>query len=250
MTVFSNGRLRTALLLLITSILAGACASKGPMTRIGLEALLEDVEKKSYLIKQFRVEFVKTRQSSVFDRELSVRAMLVYQKPDSFRLSLKGDVNMDILSDGKLITLIHDHRDEETYHVMGERDMAKFTDPLMLLIDGIGNGALRRFQVTKYEQEGDRIIMEVEPGNGNHFERIRSATLRFSILGEIVSVDIKFKNGDVDKTVFESWALLADDDPEILQMKQLLRGMRAVSASGVSSDRDDGLPEIGQVSRR
>jgi len=50
--------------------------------------------------------------------------------------------------------------------------------------------------------------------------------------------------------VFESWALLADDDPEILQMKQLLRGMRAVSASGVSSDRDDGLPEIGQVSRR
>lgn len=239
MTAFSLGRVRTALFILISTILAGACASKGPMTRIGLNDLLEDIEKKSYLIKQFRVEFVKTRHSSVFDRELSVRGLLIYQKPDSFRLSLTGDVHMDILSDGKLIRLIHDHRDEETYHVMGERDMAKFTDPLMLLIDGIGNGALRRFQVTRYEQEGDRILIEVEPGNGNHFERIKSAILRFSILGDILSVDINFKNGDVDRTVFESWFLVSDDDPEILQMKKLLKRIRPAPTLGVSGPWED-----------
>jgi len=217
-------KLQQAILLIGILFAVCSCAGKGSVAKVDLDNFLEDVEKQTYLIQQFSTEFAKTRRSSVFSQPLTVNARLVYQKPGYFLLALTGDVNVEILSDGKSVTLIHDQNVQETHPVQGDRDLRRFTDPLMLLIDQIGTGALRRFRTIRQEQMGDSILIEVAPGtNGNQFERIRSVTIVFSVFGEIRSVDINFKNGDEDRTVFENWALLAEDDPDILQLKHRLK---------------------------
>lgn len=235
-------RLKQVALLVVMLIAVCSCAGKGPVTKVDLDSFLEDVEKKAYLIQQFRTEFVKTRRSAVFNQQLTVNARLIFHKPGNFLLAMTGDVNVEILSDGQFVTLIHDRNVEETYQVQGDRDLSKFADPLMLLIDHIGTGALRRFRTVKQEQRGDSILMEVEPGsNGNQFERIRSVTIVFSVFGEIRSVNINFKNGDEDRTVFANWALLAEDDPEILDLKGRLKRIaeRSGPTAGLANPHPD-----------
>jgi hypothetical protein len=210
--------------------LLAACATKGPAAPVGLDNLIEGIEKKAYIVNQFRAKFIKTRHSTIFNRDLSIQGSLVFQKPNRFWLTMSGDVNADILSDGRVITLIHDQSDKEVFRVEGERDLSKFSDPLVLIMQEIGNGGLRKFAVAKSEREGETNVLEVEPGNDNHFERIKMVSLSFSDFGEINKVLIDFKNGDRDETVFQSWALLARDDPEILQLNERLEGMARRSA--------------------
>lgn len=207
-----------------------ACATRGSAAPAGLDSLIEGIEKKAYIINQFRAKFVKTRHSAVFNRDLSVEGNLVFQKPNRFWLTMSGDVNADILSDGKIITLIHDQSDEEIFRVEGERDLSRFADPLVLIMQGIGNGELRKFGVVKNVREGNSSVLEVEPGSDNNFERIKNVSLSFSDFGEINKVLIAFKNGDHDDTIFQSWALLARDDPEILQLNSRLEGIARRSA--------------------
>jgi outer membrane lipoprotein-sorting protein len=213
-------------------LLAG-CATRGSATPTGLDNLIDGIEKKAYIVNQFQAKFIRTRHSTIFSRDLSVKGNLVFQKPNRFWLTLSGDVNADILSDGKVFTLIHDQVDTEVFRVEGERDLSKLADPLVLIMEEIGNGGLRRFAVMKNVREGNANVLEVEPGHDNNFERIKNITLSFSDLGEINKVLINFKNGDRDETVFQSWALLARDDPEILQLNQRLEGMvrRSVPSS-------------------
>jgi hypothetical protein len=64
-------------------LLAG-CATKAPAGPVGLDSLIEGIEKKSYIVNQFRAKFVKTRHSAVFNRDLSVQGDLVFQKPKDF----------------------------------------------------------------------------------------------------------------------------------------------------------------------
>jgi outer membrane lipoprotein-sorting protein len=210
--------------------LLAACATKGPAAPVRLDSLIEGIEKKAYIVNQFRAKFIKTRHSTIFNRDLSIQGSLVFQKPNRFWLNMSGDVNADILSDGRVITLIHDQSDKEVFRVEGERDLSKFSDPLVLIMQEIGNGGLRKFAVAKSEREGETNVLEVEPGNDNHFERIKKVSLSFSDFGEINKVLIDFKNGDRDETVFQSWALLARDDPEILQLNERLEGMARRSA--------------------
>jgi len=207
-----------------------ACSAKAPAVPAGLDNLIEGIEKKAYIVNQFRAKFVKTRHSKVFNRDLSVQGDLVFQKPNRFRLSMSGDVNADILSDGKIITLIHDQSDQEVFRVEGERDLSKFADPLVLIMQRIGDGGLRKFAVVKNVHDGSSNVLEVEPGNDTSFERIRNVSLSFSDIGEIGKVVIAFRNGDRDETVFQSWSLLARDDPEILQLNERLQDMAQRSA--------------------
>jgi outer membrane lipoprotein-sorting protein len=217
--------------------LLAACATRGSATApVGLDSLMEGIEKKAYIVNQFQAKFIRTRHSAIFSRDLSVNGNLVFQKPNRFWLTLSGDVNADILSDGRVITLIHDQIDTEMFRVEGERDSSKLADPLILIMEEIGNGGLRRFAVVKNVREGNANVLEVEPGNDNNFERIKNVTLSFSALGEINRVIINFKNGDRDETVFQSWALLARDDPEILQLNKRLEGMERRSAQGPPQD--------------
>jgi outer membrane lipoprotein-sorting protein len=215
---------RLALVICVASALA-SCAAKNSMNALTVQDLINDVEKKAYLIKQFRADFVRTRLTSVFSRDVTVKGKLVFQKPNRFSLTMTGDANVEIVSDGSTISLVHDRIDREVYHVQGERDLSKFADPLMLLINSIGSGGLREFSEIRKVEGSDGFVMEIQPGNNNHFERIRSVILSLEPTGEIKKVNIYFKDGERDEVVFESWALLAQDDPEVLQLETRLRAL-------------------------
>jgi outer membrane lipoprotein-sorting protein len=212
------------------------CATKGSASPASLNGLIEGIEKKAYIVNQFRAKFVKTRHSTVFNRDLSIQGYLVFQKPNRFRLSMSGDVTAEILSDGRIVTLIHDQSDREVFRVEGDRDLSKFADPMVLIMQGIGNGSLRKFAILKNTREGDANVLEVEPGHDASFERIKGVSLSFSDFGEMTKVSIDFKNGDRDETVFQSWSLLARDDPEILQLNERLEGIAKPSTVGSPED--------------
>lgn len=211
-------------------LLLGACgAAVSPNRSVDLNRFIEDVEKKAQLVNQFRAVFVKTRNTPVFQNKLTVTGCLVFQKPGRFQLTMNGDINVEILSDGQSVTLIHDRKDEEFFQVRGDRDLTRFEDPLMLLINCIGNGGLRQFNVLESTPVGDSLRVELTPGNDRRFDRIRKVTLRFARSGELERVRILFKNGGEDETVFRSWALLAKEDPEILGMNRELRRISEVA---------------------
>lgn len=200
-----------------------ACGAKMNTSKnLDMAALMDEAEKKAYLVNQFRAEFVKTRRSSVFNHDMTVKGVLLFQKPDKFQLSISGDVNIQVLSNGRIVTVTHDHKDTELYHVHGERDLSKMADPLMQLIESLGNGGMRRFAIINTVQEGNTLIAEIDPSNSPGFARIKNATLAIDDSGNIKKVKINFKNGDVDETEFKSWTLLAQNDPEIVSLNDRL----------------------------
>jgi outer membrane lipoprotein-sorting protein len=227
--------LRIFLLMLspaITGLLVlgiGGCAGNNSFQNTNIDSLIDSLEKRSYLVKQFRAEFVKTRRLAVFKRDLSVRGRLVFQRPNSFLLTMNGDANLEILSDGENISLTHDNRDREVYRVQGERDLSKFTDPLMTVIRSIGDGAIRRFTLTQTVKENGLTVLELEPKGQANFERIEKVVVVITGPGEIRRVGVYFKDGDYDETIFESWTLLAQDDPEILDLKNRLKRLSRAS---------------------
>jgi hypothetical protein len=219
------------MVLLLMPLLVG-CAVKTAEIDMNLASLLEGMERKAYVIRQFRAEFIKTRISGAFNRGVRVNGTLVLQKPRRFRLCLKGDVNVDVLSDGEYIRLTHDNQDQETFRLRGDRDLSRFTDPLMIIINGIGDGALRRFTVADRVRQDDEIVLEIVPGDESYFQRIERVFLSLSVLGELRKIKILFKDGDVDETVFESWSMLAENDPEILDLDARLKSISEISDPG------------------
>lgn len=232
---------------LLASILVSCGARTNLPKRMELASLIEEAEKKAYLVNQFRAEFVKTRRNSVFNREMRVKGVLVFQKPDKFQLSISGDVNMEVLSNGRVITVTHDQKDQDVFYVHGDRDLSKFADPLMLLIQSLGNGGLRQFSVIKSVQAGDTLITEVQPSNHNDFERVKNAILSIDDSGQLKKVSINFKSGDADETEFKAWTLLAQNDPEILSLNDRLSKLSDQESNQEArrneriSSRDDGL---------
>jgi outer membrane lipoprotein-sorting protein len=224
------------LLVISTLVVLAGCAAKGPLNGVQLQDLINDVERKAYLVKQFRADFTKTRTTSVFSREVTVKGRLIYQKPDRFVLTMTGDANVEILSDGTMISLVHDKKDREVYRVQGERDLDRFADPLMLLIKKMESGGLRTFSEVRREKRKDSFVMELQPSNENNFERIKSVVFSFGLTGEIKGVDILFKDGEREEVVFDSWTLLAQDDPQIVQLDTKLRAL--------SQSQPDHLPGV------
>lgn len=181
----------------------GGCAGNNSFHDTNLDRLIDSLEKRSYLVKQFRADFLKTRRSAVFKRDVSVRGRLVFQRPNSFLLTMSGDANLEILSDGENISLTHDNRDHEIHRVQGERDLSKFSDPLMTVIQSIGDGAIRRFTLTQTVKEDGLTVLELEPNGQANFERIEKVVVVISGPGEIRRVNVTFKDGDFDETVFQ-----------------------------------------------
>ena len=203
----------------------GGCTGRNSLENVSLDNLINSLERKSHLIKQFRAEFVKVRRSPVFKRDLTVKGRLVFQRPSKFSLTMSGDANVEILSDGENIKLIHDQRDSETYHLAGERDISKFADPLMMVIQSIGDGGMRRFSLTKKANKDGSVIVDATPNGQVNFERIKKAEIAISDIGEIQRVSLLFKDGNRDETIFGSWALLAQDDPMILELNSRLEDL-------------------------
>ncbi len=230
----------TRMLLLCVLCLWGlaGCGGGASFKKGSLDSLIRDVETKSYLVRQFRAQFEKTRCSAVFDRQLSVKGNLIFQKPNKFQLTMSGDVNVEILSDGETITIIHDGKDQETYHIQGERDLSRFADPLMVLLQGIGNGGLRTFSVVRQGADDHAVVLEAEPKGQLYFERTKKVILKLSENGEIQSVRLLFADGDHDETVFHSWSMLASNDPAVVKLNSRLRTLsrrRAPSSSKTAS---------------
>ena len=214
--------MRSVVVIAVVVIGACACAPRVSNKPLDLESLTADAQRRAQLVRQFEVQFVKTRRGALFNGDMTVKGHLVFQKPNKFSMSLRGDVNVEVLSDGTAIKVIHDQKDEETYHIEGERDLARFADPLMALIRGLGSGELRRFSKITEQPQGDLLMVELAPGNGNSFERIKRLALWFSARGEIKKAKIDFSNGDEEETIFESWSLLTENSAEIRQLRHKL----------------------------
>jgi outer membrane lipoprotein-sorting protein len=196
----------------------------GPVAHkaVNPDEIVRDIEQKSYLVRQFRADFVKTRHATVFDRDLTVKGSLVYQKPNRFRLVLSGDVHVEIVSDGSRITLIHDVQDFETHEIQGDRDMSRFADPLLGLIQSLSKGGLRQFSVVSRGEQDGLITLSREPVGDSHFERVKEVLLTLSEDGELRKVKIGFTEGDWDEIVFRSWRALTQQDPELRQLEEAL----------------------------
>ncbi len=203
----------------------GGCTGRNSLDNVSLDNLINSLERKSHLIRQFRAEFVKVRQSPVFKRDLTVKGRLVFQRPTKFSLTMSGDANIEILSDGENINLIHDQRDHEAYHLKGERDVSKFADPLMMVIQSIGDGGMRQFSLTKKVGKHGSIVLDALPNGQVNFEQIEKAEISLSNIGEIERVSLLFKDGNRDETLFRSWALLSQDDPVILDLNSRLENL-------------------------
>lgn len=213
------------LILLLPALWAilAACAGRGPLSEVNLERVLEDAERKSSVVNRFRAEFVKTRHTSVFSRALTVQGRLVFQKPDKFKLTTAGDVNLEVMSDGKLIALTHDGRDQEIYSIEGGRDLSAFADPLVLLLRGLGKGALKQYPILNQVQEQGTLMVELGPGKENRLGKIDRVFLWLSESGALKRVKLLFSNGDFDDITFRSWTLLARNAPEILDLQLRLK---------------------------
>ena len=231
--------LRPILVLLTATVLIGSCASSAPLKQSDLEGLIEGMEKKAYIVNQFQAEFQKTRMVPVFDKEFKVNGKLTFQKPGRVRLVLSGDINVEILSDGRYVKIIHDEEDEEIHRVRGDRDMSKFADPLLLLIAGIGNGELRKLSLVQNARDDESMKLELDLRNENRFERIKSVFLWLSNHGEIKKVSIRFKDGSIDNTLFKSWAVLDTDGPEIRNLNERLKSISFKPRPGVPSDQSE-----------
>ncbi|MBI5571943.1 MAG: outer membrane lipoprotein carrier protein LolA [Desulfomonile tiedjei] len=214
--------LRSPALLVLCAALLGACSGTGPVRVSDFEDLVQSMEAKSRLVDRFKTTFVKTRLSDVFNRALTIRGSLVFQKPNKFQLTMTGDVNVELLSDGARITVIHDQRDRETFEVQGDRDIARFADPLMALIESIGNGGLREFRAVQAIEEEPSLLVQGEPRGQRYFERIERVTLVLNESGQIRKVTLLFKDGNRDETIFQDWQALASDHPDIQQLDERL----------------------------
>ncbi len=202
----------------------GGC-TKNSLDNVSLDNLINTWEKRSYLVKQFRAEFVKVRRSPVFKRDLTVKGRLIFQRPSKFVLTLSGDANVEILSDGENLNLIHDQKDLESYHMQGERDLARFADPLMMVIQSIGDGGMRRFSLSKKTNHDGSVLLDASPNGQVNFERIEKAEILISDIGEIEKVSLLLKDGNKEETRFRSWALLSQDDPAVLELNNRLENL-------------------------
>lgn len=186
------------------------------------------------MFNQFQADFVKTRRLWLFDKDLTAEGRLIFQKPGRFWMTLNGDIQVEIVSDGKHIKVIHGKSDEEVFPILGDRDRTRFADPLMLLIDSFGTGGFRKFSIERTVQHGDSLLLEIHPKNELGFESTEKVFLVLSQWGEVQRVTIVYRNGSVDDTVFKSWAILDARGPEISRLNQKLRALAESPSTGVS----------------
>lgn len=212
--------------------LLSSCASRNNLVPDSdLHSLLNMVEKKAYVVQQFQADFHKVRKSNLFQNETRIKGRLIFQKPNRFELKLKGDVNLDIFSDGTFVALIHDGRDLEFFRAEGERDLSKFADPMMLLVNSLSNGDTSRFANLTQRKQHDATVLEIDPGALNEFEAVKNVKVKFSDQGAIKLIEIMFQNGNTESTCFDNWSLLAKDDPKIGLMNQSIEKLSKIAIS-------------------
>ncbi len=109
-----------------------------------------------------------------------MKGRLIFQKPGRFQLRLTGDVNLDILSDGDFVALIHDNNDLEFYKTQGERNLSRLADPMMMIVNSLSNGDTSRFAEMKQQKLNNAMLLEIDPGDIIEFESIQKVNVKFS----------------------------------------------------------------------
>lgn len=219
---------------IVFSLFLTCCASTNNIvSESDIHTLLEMVEKKAYIVGQFETDFQKIRKSNLFRHEARVDGKLIFQKPGHFQLILSGDVDLQILSNGEFVAIIHDNRDLEFYKANGERDLSRFADPMMLMVNSLSNGDTSRFANMIQIKHNDSTYLEIEPGALSEFEAIKKVKVKFSDQGAIESMKMFFQNGNVEKTVFDSWSLLTRDDPKIKAMNTRIEKILTMAESNL-----------------
>ncbi|MFH0822303.1 MAG: hypothetical protein V2B18_06085, partial [Pseudomonadota bacterium] len=99
------------------------------------------------------------------------------------------------------------------------------------------------FHVKYRMDDGDLQVVGIEPGGDTHYENISQADLWFSPGGELHKVKLLFRNGSRDEIAFQSWAMLAADDPEIVRLNRLLESMPAAMVTVPSVTGQSAPPE-------
>jgi len=222
-------------LIAVTAIIT-SCASRNPLLpESDLHSLLQMVEKKAYVVGQFQADFHKVRTSDLFRHETHINGRLIFQKPSRFELKLTGDVNLDIFSDGSFVALVHDGRDLEFFKAQGDRDLSKFADPMMLLVHSLSNGDTSRFANLTEKKQHDATVLDIEPGALNEFEAVKNVKVKFSDEGTIQLIEIFFQNGNTERTYFDNWSLLTQNDPKIKRMNQSIEKVSEIALSGQSA---------------
>jgi hypothetical protein len=240
-------KLNGALSLVVGSLLLFSCAANQPRTKADLEGLFEDAGKKADIVSRIRAEFVKTRVMSVFERAITVEGKLVFEKPKSFKVSLRGDLTLDIVSDGRTARIVHDYGEPVFHNIHGVEDLAANADPLLAVLDRITTGGMVAPAMTCEIKEDACIEGSFKPEETAGLSLIKLVTLRFRKDGQLERVRIDFENGNVDKTEFKSWTLLAEDDPEIIKLHHELKGLSAMEAPPTDSEILN-LPQCGPIS--
>jgi hypothetical protein len=198
------------------------CGFQKSTLEVDLQDLLDDVQRKTRIIKQFRTDFIKVRISGAFRAPIVVSGLLIYQKPSIFSLRYRGDVNIEILSNGEMVSIIHDNGYRDTFPLAGDGNGILVSDSVMTLIRYIGESGLENFSIMRTERLEDLMAVEMSPPRNRPFQLVERITLWLSYLGEIKRIKVYFEGGDEEDTVFESWSVLAANDTEIIELEARL----------------------------
>ena len=220
----SYRRIEKVFLILAASAISLMTACSGPssLREHNLDNMIDNMERRSETVRQVKAEFTKTRLLNVFNKPMTAKGRLIIQKPSKFRLTLFGDVNLEVLSNGHKVYVIHDLKSQESHTIHGDRDIAQFADPLMMLVQGIGQGALRDYKITSKIRNESEIMLEAIPHRKPMLERVERAYIWLSSHGVVDRIRIIFRDGGIDDTTFHSWSILAKDDPEVLFLNKSL----------------------------
>jgi hypothetical protein len=211
------------------------CAARGKFTPPPLDELIQDIEKKSHLVENFRADFVKTRRIAAFKSDLTAQGRLVYLHTGGFRLTLTGDVEVEVLSNGTVLSVIHDMRDQEFRMMSGDRDSVPLSDPFILLMQEFGNGILRDCRLKYIDDENDAVVLEVLPGHSARLEIMDRALLWLTETGMVSKARIHYLNGNVDTFSFSSWEMLPADHPSLVTAQQSLATLDPAASEARSS---------------
>jgi len=192
-----------------------------------LDSLLNDLHKRINLIRQLRVDFTKTRHSSSFKAPVSVKGTLIYQRPGNFFMRYRGGVDVQVLSNGNIVRIVHDEGLAETFVLNSDRNAGIFSDPWIELIATIGRGGFDKLLTVELVGKNELIDIDFVGKNQRPFEHVKRMTLSASHFGEIKHFTVVFSDGDFDEINFDSWSVLLDTDPEIVDLETRLKTISA-----------------------
>lgn len=216
---------RCSFLIVLSTILIETlgCSIQTSSVDTTLEGLLSDMHRRINLINQLRVDFTMIRHSSSFKSPVSIKGTLVYQKPAKFIMTYQGGVNLQVLSDNSVVRLVHDGGFTETFVLNRDRNSGVFCAPWIDLITTIGTGEFDKLFTVALTRKDELLELGFATKNQRPFEHVKLIRLYVNDFGEVKHITVVFSDEDFDEIHFDSWSILLDTDPEIVDLEAKLK---------------------------